>query len=241
VSRKPLIGVVPLWDDDKESLWILPGYFDGIQQAGGLPLMLPLTDDQHETAQLASLCDGFLFTGGHDVSPSVYGETPLNDSVICCPKRDRMESLLLQEAVLLDKPVLGICRGIQFINAAFGGTLYQDLPVQHPSEVEHHQTAPYNTAVHAVIIRKETPLYDLLHQARIAVNSYHHQAVHSVAPGLEIMAESPDGIVEALYHPGLKFLWAVQWHPEFSFRTDENSRQIFRAFVQATLGVPSVT
>ena len=98
-----------------------------------------------------------------------------------------MESLLLQEAVLLDKPVLGICRGIQFINAAFGGTLYQDLPVQHPSEVEHHQTAPYNTAVHAVIIRKETPLYDLLHQARIAVNSYHHQAVHSVAPGLEIM------------------------------------------------------
>ena len=98
MSRKPLIGVVPLWDDDKESLWILPGYFDGIQQAGGLPLMLPLTDDHHETAQLASLCDGFLFTGGHDVSPAVYGEKPLNDSVICCPKRDRMESLLLQEA-----------------------------------------------------------------------------------------------------------------------------------------------
>ena len=164
-----------------------------------------------------------------------YGEKPLNDSVICCPERDRMETLLLQEAVRLDKPVLGICRGIQFINAAFGGTLYQDLPLQHPSGVEHHQTAPYDRVAHTVTVCKETPLYDLLQQSRIAVNSYHHQAVHSVAPGLLKMAESPDGIVEALCHPGLKFLWAVQWHPEFSFRTDENSRLIFSAFVRAAL------
>lgn len=235
MNRRPLIGVVPLWDDNKESLWMLPGYFDGINQAGGLPLMLPLTDDQDEITQLVLMCDGFLFTGGHDVSPSVYGEKPLNDSVICCPKRDRMESILLQEALRLDKPVLGICRGIQFINAALGGTLYQDLPAQHPSKVEHHQTPPYDHAAHTVTLSKGTPLYNLIRQPRIAVNSYHHQAVCSLAPALEKMAESPDGIVEALYHPGMKFLWAVQWHPEFSFRTDENSCLIFGAFVKAAL------
>ena len=235
MDRKPVIGVLPLWDDDKESLWMLPGYFDGVEQAGGLPLMLPLTDDRDETMQLASMCDGFLFTGGHDVSPSVYGEEPLNDSIICCPERDRMETLLLQEAIQLDKPVLGICRGIQFINAAMGGTLYQDLPTQHPSAVEHHQTVPYDHAVHTADLKTGTPLFNLLQQPRIAVNSYHHQAVRSLAPGLEAMAESSDGIVEALYYPEAKFLWAVQWHPEFSFRTDENSRLIFKAFVQAAL------
>ena len=128
MPQLPLIGVLPLWDDEKNSLWMLPGYFDGIRQAGGLPIMLPLTVEPQDIAQLATLCDGFLFTGGHDVSPALYGETPINESIACCPKRDAMETILLREALRLDKPVLGICRGIQFINAALGGTLYQDLP-----------------------------------------------------------------------------------------------------------------
>ena len=143
-KERPIVGVIPLWDDEKESLWMLPGYMDGIREAGGIPLMLPLTENEEEIRQLTGMVDGILFTGGHDVSPEVYGEHPLNDGVICCHKRDEMESIVLRMALEEHKAVLGICRGIQFINAALGGKLYQDLPLQHFSETEHHQTPPYD-------------------------------------------------------------------------------------------------
>ena len=228
---KPVIGVIPLWDDEKESLWMLPGYMDGIREAGGIPIMFPLTADEEELKQLMDMTDGILFTGGHDVSPSLYGETPLNEDVICCPLRDEMEQIVLRMAVDQDKSVLGICRGIQFINAALGGTLYQDLPAQHPSATEHHQHAPYDVPVHKVSILKDSPLYELLGAEQIAVNSYHHQAVKELAPDLNVMATSEDGLIEAVFKPSQKFFWAVQWHPEFSYRTDTAAKKIFEAFV----------
>ena len=230
---KPLVGVMPLWDDDKDSIWMLPGYLDGLKEAGATPVIFPLTEDSEEISGLVDICDGILLTGGHDVTPSIYGEEPLEGKVSCCITRDNMEKLVLEDAMKKNKPVLGICRGIQFINALLGGTLYQDLPSQHPSDIEHHQTPPYDIPVHDVNIKRSTPLYDCLGTDRISVNSYHHQAVKDVAPGLEIMAESDDGIVEALYKPSYGFLWAVQWHPEFSYKTDENSKKIFRAFVES--------
>ena len=232
---KPLVGVMPLWDDEKESIWMLPGYLEGLQEAGATPIIFPMTQDPEELTRLVDMCDGILLTGGHDVTPSIYGEEPLEGKVSCCSKRDSMEKLVLEEAIIKDKPVLGICRGIQFINAVLGGTLYQDLPTQHPSSVEHHQTPPYDVPVHAVNVRKGTPLYECLGLEAIRVNSYHHQAVKDVAPGFEVMAGSEDGLVEAVYRPGSKFLWAVQWHPEFSFKTDVNSKRIFRVFVECQL------
>jgi len=231
-ERKPVIGVMPLWDDEKESLWMLPGYLEGLRQAGGLPLILPFSDDRAELDQLANLCDAFLFTGGHDVSPSLYHEKALDPSVICCSKRDEMESFYLQHAIDSGKPILGICRGIQFINAALGGTLYQDLPTQHPSSVDHHQTPPYDIPVHTVRIEPGSPLAELLGTEDLKVNSYHHQAVKALAPRLSCMATSPDGLVEAFYMPDHPFLWAVQWHPEFSYLSDEASRKLFCAFVE---------
>ena len=229
---KPLVGVMPLWDDEKDSLWMLPGYLEGLQEAGATPVILSLTEDREEIEHLVDICDGILLTGGHDVDPSVYGEEALNGTVLCCKARDNMERLVLEEAMQKDKPILGICRGIQLINALLGGTLYQDLPTQHPSDIDHHQTPPYDVPVHDVFIKKDSPLYDCLGSDRISVNSYHHQAVKDVAPCLEVMAESEDGIVEALYKPFYRFLWAVQWHPEFSYKKDDNSRKIFKAFVR---------
>ena len=228
---KPLVGVMPLWDDEKDSLWMLPGYLEGLQEAGATPVILSLTEDREEIEHLVDICDGILLTGGHDVDPSVYGEEALNGTVLCCKARDNMERLVLEDAMQKDKPILGICRGIQLINALLGGTLYQDLPTQHPSDIDHHQTPPYDVPVHDVFIKKDSPLYDCLGSDRISVNSYHHQAVKDVAPCLEVMAESEDGIVEALYKPSYSFLWAVQWHPEFSYKKDGNSRKIFKAFV----------
>ena len=231
--KQPIVGVMPLWDEDKDSLWMLPGYLDGITAAGGLPIIFPFTADAPGLDRLLGLCDGVLLTGGHDVSPALYGEAPMKELVSSCQKRDDMEAVVLQKALAADLPVLGICRGIQFINAALGGTLYQDLPAQHPSDVTHRQSPPYDSPAHEVRLRKDSPLYRRLKTEVIGVNSYHHQAVKELAPGLETMAEAPDGVVEALYAPDARFLWAVQWHPEFSWRTDPNSMKIFRAFVDA--------
>ena len=227
---KPIIGVMPLWDDEKESIWMLPGYLTGIEQAGGAPVTFPLTTDEEELTRLVDLCDGFLFSGGHDVSPELYRDKPIA-GVVCCEKRDLMEKTVLEKAVAADKPILGICRGIQFINVFFGGTLYQDIPLQFSTATEHHQRPPYDVHVHDVEIVADSPLYKCLGTTKMPVNSYHHQAIKDLAPGLKAMAFSSDGLVEAVYKPDRRFLWAVQWHPEFCWKTDERGRKIFNAFV----------
>ena len=233
MEGRPLIGLVPLMDIGRDSLWMLPGYMDGVAAAGGLPVMLPLTEDPAALEQLAALCDGFLFTGGQDVDPALYGQAPDPAMEEVCPARDGMETALLRLALERDRPVLGICRGLQFLNAALGGTLWQDLPSQRPSAVCHRMKPPYDRVAHEVALVPGTPLHGLLGRDEIGVNSCHHQAVRDLAPCLAPMAQAPDGVTEAAYMPGRRFFWAVQWHPEFSFRTDESSRRIFGAFVAA--------
>ena len=234
--KKLIIGVTPLFDRERDSYWMLPGYLEGLEQAGASPIILPLPEDLDDLPQLVSLCDGLLFTGGQDVSPTLYGETPKPTCGEVCPARDRVEQVLLHLALERDLPVLGICRGIQFLNAVLGGTLYQDLPTEHPSQTQHHMTPPYDRAVHTVTLQPGTPLAELLGEEHIGVNSYHHQAVKTLAPCLTEMAWSEDGLIEAVCLPEKRFVWAVQWHPEFSFRVDEHSRKIFGAFVTAAKG-----
>lgn len=230
---RPMIGVTPLVNMRKNTYWMVPGYMEGLIEAGGMPVMLPLTSDRGMLEQIADKFDGFLFTGGQDISPSIYGEQPLPVCGTCCRARDEMESALLSMALERDKPVFGICRGIQFINAALGGTLYQDLPSQRNSAAEHRQSLPYDEPVHEVKIVENTPLRALLNKSVIAVNSLHHQAVKKLAPGLRAMAYSEDGVIEAVYAPEKSYVWAVQWHPEFSFLEDENSKKLFRSFISA--------
>ena len=230
--KKPIIGIVPLVDKGRESLWMLPGYMEGVKLAGGLPVMLPLTEDAEDARELAALCGGFIFAGGHDVSPAVYGEETLPLCGELCPERDRMETFLLQEVLAADKAALGICRGRQLLNAALGGTLYQDLPVQRPSDCEHHMAAPYDREAHKIVLTAGSPIADLLQTGEIGVNSCHHQAVKELSSRLAVMASAPDGVVEAVYLPEKRFVWAVQWHPEFSYKTDANSRRLFAAQVE---------
>lgn len=231
--KKPVIGLVPLVDYEKESVWMLPGYIEGIFNAGGIPVMLSLTDDPEDIKRYAEMCDGFLFTGGHDVTPSEYGEETLPVCGECCPERDRMERLLLLEAIKEDKSVLGICRGIQLINVVLGGTLYQDLPAQCPSDVIHHQDRPYDAPSHEISIVPGSPIGELLGRETAAVNSCHHQGIKKLSPELKVMATAPDGIIEAVYMPENRFVWAVQWHPEFSHKVNGDSVKIFEAFVQS--------
>ena len=230
---KPIIGIVPLVDLQRESYWMLPGYMKGIELAGGFPVMFPLTSEDEDILQMIRLCDGILFTGGQDVEPQVYGEEKTEACGECRPERDRMEIMLFKELLKDDKPVLGICRGIQLFNACLGGTLYQDLPSQHASQVCHRQFPPYDEPVHEVILQKHTPLQELLEKSVMQVNSYHHQAVDRVADGMIVSAAAPDGIIEAIERPASRFMLGVQWHPETSYFKDIFSRRIFEAFMNA--------
>lgn len=227
---------MPLVDFDLESYWMLPGYFEGIENAGGLPIMFPLEVDSEILAQLLDQVDGLLFTGGQDISPKSYGLREQKSVALCqetCPERDEMEAKLLMMAIDEDIPVLGICRGIQSINAILGGTLYQDVKAQTGTKVKHSMKPPYDATAHTVEILPNTPLAELLDTGTLPVNSYHHQAVKEVAPELKPMAISEDGICEAVWRPESKFIWGVQWHPELSFRSSDASRKIFKAFIEA--------
>lgn len=235
-TGKPVIGLVPLVDESRESYWMLPGYMEGVEQAGGIPVMLPLTADEEALARMVDMMDGFIFTGGHDVSPALYGEEKLPFCAECCPGRDEMERRLFPMALEKNKAVLGICRGLQLINSILGGTLYQDLPTQHPSEICHRQKAPYDAACHEVALVENMPLQKVIGKTSTGVNSCHHQAIKALAPELAAMAYSPDGLVEAVCMPSKRFVWALQWHPEFSYKVNSDSVKIFNAFVDAARG-----
>jgi len=232
-KNRAIIGIMPLYDSERESYWMLPGYMKALEEQNAIPLMLPLTAEESELEFFLETCDGFFLTGGQDVGPGLYGEEPLPQCGEICAARDEMDTLILKEAVSRNKPVLGICRGHQLMNAVYGGTLYQDLPTQHLSDVLHQMTAPYDRGVHTVSVCEGSPLMDVLNRTECSVNSYHHQAIKEVAPEFLPMAVAPDGLVEAIYMPGKKFVWGVQWHPEFSYQNNKESKKIIAAFLSA--------
>jgi putative glutamine amidotransferase len=196
--------------------------------------MLPLTSGEAALRRLAGLCAGFLFTGGQDVSPGLYGADVLPFCGRICEERDAMEKALFSMAVLeQNKPALGICRGIQIFNVLLGGTLYQDIPSQlSQSVLTHRQKPPYDQPAHTVSIKPGSPLHDLLGLDTLAVNSSHHQGIAGLSSKLTPMAQAEDGLIEAVYMKDKPFVWAVQWHPEMA-PEEKSSGKIFSAFVKA--------
>ncbi len=232
--EKPMIGVLPLYDHEKESYWMLPGYMKGIEDAGGIPIILPLTTDKDMILRLADSFDGFLFTGGHDINPELYGEEIGEMSGELCNERDCMETMLFKQVLEWDKPAFGICRGLQLFNVLLGGTLYQDLPTQlSQSQVKHKQNPPYTEPSHHVYIRKDTLLGKILQTDSLRVNSYHHQGIKEISEQLVPMATAEDGLIEAVCMPNKKFILAVQWHPEFNYKFDDDNFKLFLEFVRS--------
>jgi len=184
---------------------------------------------------------GLLLTGGDDVSPSRYGETSHAATVDGAPERDEFEIALVQEARRIGMPILAICRGIQVLNVACGGTLVQDIPTQVENALDHSFKVPAHKPfdyAHDVWVDDNSLLAKLMTERlngsdSCAVNSRHHQAVKTTAPGLRVVATAPDGIIEAIEDPSARFCLGVQWHPENFWRTGE-FRPLFEGFVEAS-------
>lgn len=229
---KPIIGVIPLWDDEKESIWMLPGYMEVLEKNGGIPMIFSLSTDEKNLDKYFDMVDGILFTGGHDINPRLYNQEKKETCGLQCNKRDEMESYLFKKCIQNDKPILGICRGIQLFNALLGGTLYQDLSTEYQSKIKHTMQKPYDRGVHNVDILKDTPLFKIIGEEKISVNSYHHQAIKDLSPALVANAISEDGLIEAVSMPNKKFMMAVQWHPEFLWKKSKENDLIIAEFVK---------
>lgn len=229
--KKALIGVIPLYDEERESIWMIPGYMKGLEEAGGIPFILPFSDKEDNIKEICEMIDGLLITGGQDINPILYNEDKNKKCGNVCDVRDRMEILYLDEMMRLNKPVFGICRGIQILNVYMGGNLYQDIESQVKSNINHCQNPPYDRSVHKVEVMGK--LRDIYESDEIEVNSYHHQGIKKLGDGLEVLSIAEDGIIEAVLVKDKKFIMAVQWHPEFMFEKYEKQRKLFEVFVSA--------
>jgi putative glutamine amidotransferase len=233
---RPRIGVTTYLEPARWGGWDQPAalvprtYVDAVVRAGGMPLLLPPVDLAAET--VIDLLDGLLLVGGADLEPAMYGadQNALTDSVR--PDRDRDESRLLLAAIAAGVPVLGICRGAQLVNVAFGGTLHQHLPQRLGHES--HRPAPGMFGSTRVWIAPSSRIGRALGDTAI-VSCHHHQGLHRLGEGLDVVAWDTDGLVEAVERPGPGFVVGVQWHPE----EDADGRALFAALVEAAAAVPA--
>lgn len=235
---RPVIGIPCITLADQ---WYGPtngnfkAYLQAVEFAGGIPLLIHLSDDQEVLRYHYQLCDGILFAGGDDLHPSSYGETAIPQLGQTDQAKDSTELRLAAWAREDRKPVFGICRGIQLLNVAFGGTLYQDLPSQFPSDYNHRDSedrAEWTYLAHPIRFVEDSWLAQQLGSHEIAVNTLHHQAVKRLADGLRVVASAPDGVIEALEGTGEQFVAAVQCHPETLWQeADLRWRKVFAGFV----------
>ena len=229
---RPIIGILAEIDAERCAR-VQYTYVSAIEKAGGMPLLLPYITDSEDLERFAAICDGFFFTGGADIDPRRYGEetSPFCGSV--CYFRDEVEFNAFNEIIKTDKPILAVCRGAQLVNAALGGTLYQDIPSETDTPIRHRQTADKNKPSHGVNILPDTPLFSLIGKEWMTANSFHHQAIKKLGEGLKVMATADDGIIEAVYHTEKSYLMAYQWHPERLCDTDTDNSLIFSDFIKA--------
>ena len=207
-------------------------YVRAVIAAGGTPLLIPSDEDDGLAAEYLPLLHGLLVPGGEDVTPALYGEDPLRQVTFMNEEKDRMELALIRGAVDRGMPVFGICRGIQLLNVCFGGTLYQDLPAQYPGVLGHAQDmAIRGQLTHRVTLEPDSLLEKLLGGEPLSVNSYHHQAVRTPAPGFTVTARAADGVIEGVEDPE-RNLYAVQWHPEDLVESHPRFRPLFRHLVE---------
>jgi putative glutamine amidotransferase len=231
---KPIIGITAAYDFDKGISTLKEDYYEAIIHCGAVPILIPVTDEKCIWAEYLDMCDGLILSGGPDIDATYFGSWNMPYAHEISPIRDSMEIFLAQRAIAIDKPILGICRGIQVINIAAGGSIFQDIYAENNTEeklMQHSQRAPRWFQIHNVNITTETCLHSIFERKSLKVNSFHHQAVSEVAPGFIVNAYTDDGIIEAISMENKKFILGVQWHPENLWRKDTTHLKLFERLV----------
>lgn len=234
---KPIIGISCSLEE--ESGGIFPGYkksyvsdhyVQSVILAGGIPLLIPINSDLTSIDKYVDLIDGLVMSGGHDVDPYFYGEEPRQKIQAVFAKRDNFDLALIKAMVAQDKPILGICRGHQIINVAFGGKILQDLSYSKNELINHWQKADRTTPTHTITTSKDSTIYQIFGETN-RVNSFHHQTVLVAGDGLEIVAWSKDDCIEATESKEKKIL-TVQWHPEMMSAVSKKQLNVFKWLIE---------
>lgn len=230
---KPKIGIVVCGLHENKQ-FVTNAYIQSIRYAGGLPLIIPLVKSNPAIDDYIRLCDGFLFCGGADITPLLFGQEPVNGIGETNISLDIFQIRLMKRILLTKKPVLAICRGIQILNVACGGTIYQDISLKSGDILNHMQSSNSRKDIsHKITVEQGTRLHKIVGSI-LYTNSFHHQAISSLGQGLIVSAHTSDGVIEAIEMPDRSFVIGVQWHPEAMFRNSSEMRELFHAFIRAT-------
>ena len=248
MSRRPIIGVTT------QTLQAIDGipaglptsvvmnqrYYEAVATAGGAPVLIPLLEHEDALRATYEACAGILIPGGVDMDPATYGEAPHEKLGRIDHERDRVELQLTRWCIEDKKPLLGLCRGLQVINVAQGGTLFQDLDAQLEGAIRHDYFPTYgferDHLSHNVAVEPSSRLHSLVSLDQLPVNSMHHQGVKQLGKGLVACARASDGLVEAIESTNGHWMVGVQWHPEVFENTDPHTQSLFRGFVDAARG-----
>jgi putative glutamine amidotransferase len=240
--NRPLIGITA---DETKSFYpphrplfsLNQVYARAIEESGGVPLILPPILSEDSMREVFTRLDGIIFSGGGDINPSIYDEPAHSTLWGLSEDRDRVELELARWAARQEKPFLGICRGTQVLNVALGGTLVQDIPSEVPDALQHSfddSTIPRGYIAHPVKVVEGSHLRQVLQSEIVPVNSWHHQSLKRIAPILKVVAQAPDGVVEAVEIEAHRFAIGVQWHPEWMYMDHPEMKRLFTALVEAS-------
>ena len=216
-----------------EMAYVNKHYVEAVEKAGGVPIIIPVVSDEEVVENQIKNVDGIILSGGYDVNPQCYGEEPLEQLGFILPEVDKCHIKVIEYCTKYKKPLLGICRGMQLINVAFGGTLYQDLSYIEGCSIKHMQNSKRNSATHTVETVEGSHLYDIL-GSKGMTNSFHHQSVKNIAPGFKITAVAKDGIIEAIESEEDVFILGIQWHPEDMVDDSVSMLNIFKKLINVS-------
>lgn len=230
---KPIIGIT--CGSEKNSVGA--GYIRAVEHADGIPIVLPVIGKHEAMCRYLDLIDGLLLSGGVDIAPLRFGEEPHPKLGNVDERRDAIELFLTKEALKRNMPIFAICRGIQTLNVAAGGTLYQDISQHTQSTIQHRQNADRWHGSHTISIKSDSSLFRIIGKRSVVVNSYHHQAVKETAKGFIVSARSKDQLIEAIESSEHDFVLGVQFHPELMWERNSDAFALFETFVEACKGI----
>lgn len=227
---KPKIGIIVCGFIENKQ-FVTNAYIQSVRYSGGIPLILPLIRSDKMLEEYVTLCNGFLFCGGGDITPLLFGQEPKNGNGKTNITLDLFQIRLMKQILKTRKPLLSICRGMQVFNVACGGTIYQDITLQPGSHIDHMQQSFSRQEVsHKIFVSPDSQLNQYIGSC-LFVNSYHHQTLDAIGRNLTVCATASDNTVEAIEMPGHPFAIGVQWHPESMYRSSPEMRELFGNFI----------